>query len=564
MVREAPAGGRLGRAQGAAQVSRRRRSSPRSCSRRPRASCASRPSGPWAWPSACTKASSWARRARSVSSPTCVPTRPGCPTTPSPRCARTSPGATARTALPAEPNVFKSKKSAQDAHEAIRPTSTKFDPETVRQLMTASGGRDAARDRGPGQAVHADLEPLRGLPDDPGRVRPDRDRHRGGPGRAARHRPGDQGRRLPRGLRRDGGGRRLRGREHRQPARGAARARCCGCVEAKPEQHFTQPPPRFSEATLVKELEEKGIGRPSTYAAILSTVQDRGYVEKREGRLLPHRAGGDGQRPAGEELPRDRQHRLHRPDGGAPRRGGGGRGRSGCGCCATSTRPSSRTLEKAKVEMRDVKREEIPTEHVCEKCGKVMVIKWGRNGHFLACSGYPECRNTKEYMRAADGSIKVVRDHPRDQREVPHLRLDHGDPPRPLRRVPGLLAATPSARPPAPSRSGVACPTPRLRRLPHREALAAGQGLLRLRQLLEDQVRLRLLGPPGPPPLPQLQRRLHRREGLQGRHPPPLHRRRLRLHRRQGRRRRRSRRRRCAPPAPAPPPRHPDPDAKAS
>src|SRR5205814_5717451 len=62
-------------------------------------------------------------------------------------------------------------------------------------------------------------------------------------------------------------------------------------LETKPEQHFTQPPPRFSEATLVKELEEKGIGRPSTYATILSTVQDRGYVEKREGRLYPTELG---------------------------------------------------------------------------------------------------------------------------------------------------------------------------------------------------------------------------------------------------------------------------------
>ena len=62
-------------------------------------------------------------------------------------------------------------------------------------------------------------------------------------------------------------------------------------LEIKPEQHFTQPPPRFSEATLVKELEEKGIGRPSTYAAILSTIQDRGYVEKKEGRLHPTELG---------------------------------------------------------------------------------------------------------------------------------------------------------------------------------------------------------------------------------------------------------------------------------
>ena len=58
--------------------------------------------------------------------------------------------------------------------------------------------------------------------------------------------------------------------------------------------------------------------------------------------------------------------------------------------------------------MRDVKREEIPTDEVCEKCGKPMVIKWGRNGRFLACSGYPECRNTKEFTRNADGSLTVV------------------------------------------------------------------------------------------------------------------------------------------------------------
>jgi len=70
--------------------------------------------------------------------------------------------------------------------------------------------------------------------------------------------------------------------------------------------------------------------------------------------------------------------------------------------------PFKLDLEKAKVEMRDVKREEQPTDEVCEKCTKPMVIKWGRNGHFLACSGYPDCRNTKEYTRNADGTLKVV------------------------------------------------------------------------------------------------------------------------------------------------------------
>ena len=66
--------------------------------------------------------------------------------------------------------------------------------------------------------------------------------------------------------------------------------------------------------------------------------------------------------------------------------------------------PFKDDLEKAKVEMRDVKREEMPTDQVCEKCGKPMVIKWGRNGSFLACSGYPECHNTKEFTQNDDGS----------------------------------------------------------------------------------------------------------------------------------------------------------------
>jgi DNA topoisomerase-1 len=70
--------------------------------------------------------------------------------------------------------------------------------------------------------------------------------------------------------------------------------------------------------------------------------------------------------------------------------------------------PFKLDLEKAKIEMRDVKREEEATSEVCEKCGKPMVIKWGRNGHFLACSGYPDCRNTKEFTRKADGTLTIV------------------------------------------------------------------------------------------------------------------------------------------------------------
>ena len=243
---------------------------------------------------------------------------------------------------------------------------------------------------------------------------------------------------------------------------------------------------------------------------------------------------------------------------------------------ATSTRRSSSDLEKAKVEMRDVKREEIPTEHVCEKCGKAMVIKWGRNGHFLACSGYPECRNTKEYTRDADGSITGGGDHPRDQREVPHLRLADGDPPRPLRRVPGLLAL-PRVQDHQPDLDRRGLPAARLRRLPDREALArAARSFFGCSNYSKTKCDFVSWDRPVPRACPQLQRRLHRGEGLQGRRAPPLHRRRLRLLRRQGRRRGRaaaaaagSAAGTAAAPAPVatatvPPDAAPDPDAKAS
>ena len=163
------------------------------------------------------------------------------------------------------------------------------------------------------------------------------------------------------------------------------------------EQHFTQPPPRFSEATLVKELEEKGIGRPSTYAAILSTIQDRGYVEKEAGALFPTELGVMvnglmvGSSPTSSiDFTAQMEEELDQVEEGEL---------TGSQACASSTRRSRSTSRGPAIEMRDVKREEIPTDQICEKCGKPMVIKWGRNGHFLACSGYPECKNTREVNR---------------------------------------------------------------------------------------------------------------------------------------------------------------------
>ena len=175
----------------------------------------------------------------------------------------------------------------------------------------------------------------------------------------------------------------------------------------RPEQHFTQPPPRFSEASLVKELEERGIGRPSTYASIMSTIVDRGYVEKREARFFPTELGILVNGLLVESFPEivssdftaKMESDLDKVEDGAVD------WRKLLGGFYT---PFKDELEKARTEMRDVKREEIATEWVCEKCGKPMVIKWGRNGSFLACQGYPECRNTQEVVKNLDGTWEKV------------------------------------------------------------------------------------------------------------------------------------------------------------
>jgi DNA topoisomerase I len=162
-----------------------------------------------------------------------------------------------------------------------------------------------------------------------------------------------------------------------------------------PTQHFTQPPPRYNEASLVKALESRGIGRPSTYATILSTIQDREYVVKQEGKFLPTETGEvvvellvqSFQELFDYEYTARMEDHLDRIESGREK--------------WTQSMKSfydllSSRLTVAEKEMRDVKGEEIPTDEVCEKCGSKMVIKWGKFGRFMACSGYPECKNTRE------------------------------------------------------------------------------------------------------------------------------------------------------------------------
>ena len=176
------------------------------------------------------------------------------------------------------------------------------------------------------------------------------------------------------------------------------------------KQHFTQPPPRYNEALLIKELEEKGIGRPSTYAAIISTIQDRKYVEKVEGRFLPTETGRtvndfllkgfpdvvnvDFTSQLEAEL--DEVEEGNKPWVDAVR---------------DFYDPFALDLEKAKSIPGPKDTVEPPTDIPCEKCGRMMEIKWGRNGKFLACPGYkddPPCKNTQNFEKLPDGTIKII------------------------------------------------------------------------------------------------------------------------------------------------------------
>ncbi len=171
------------------------------------------------------------------------------------------------------------------------------------------------------------------------------------------------------------------------------------CLGLTPEQHFTQPPPRYTEATLIKALEEQGIGRPSTYAPIIATIQDRNYVEKDRGRLVPTKLGF-----AVTDL-----LTAHFPD--IMDVGFTARVEEGLDEIARGERqwvpmlqdfyqPFQQALEKAMKEAERVPRELIDeeTDEVCEKCGRPMVIKTGRFGRFLSCSGFPECRNSRPLL----------------------------------------------------------------------------------------------------------------------------------------------------------------------
>ncbi|MBV9406455.1 MAG: type I DNA topoisomerase [Acidobacteriaceae bacterium] len=292
--------------------------------------------------------------------------------------------------LPGSPNVYKTKKDAQDAHEAIRPTSVLRTPESLEKSLAedelklyrliwmrfvASQMMPAIFDqttidigakgksgvdylfRATGSVLKFDgfLKVY-----EEGKDQKDED---------------DED------------------LKHKLPA--VTEGEKLKFKEIRPEQHFTEPPPRYNEATLVKKLEADGVGRPSTYASILSTIQDREYVKKEGGKFIPTELGmvvTDLLLESFNDLfdvkytARMEEELDEIEDGKLEWRAAVGEfyGRF------------QKDLEHAARNMTDIKRMERPTDLVCEKCGKPMVIKWGKHGSFIACTGYPECTNTRE------------------------------------------------------------------------------------------------------------------------------------------------------------------------
>jgi DNA topoisomerase-1 len=168
-------------------------------------------------------------------------------------------------------------------------------------------------------------------------------------------------------------------------------------MQLLPEQHFTQPPPRFTEATLVKALEEQGIGRPSTYVPTIGTLMARNYVTLEEKKLVPTELGFVVNDLLVEHFPNvfdigftsQLESELDDIASGE---------RAWVPTLAQFYGPFTKTLQNAEKTMEKVKIRDEPTDEVCEKCGSPMVIKLGRFGKFMACSAFPECRNSKPLL----------------------------------------------------------------------------------------------------------------------------------------------------------------------
>ena len=305
--------------------------------------------------------------------------------------------------LPAKANRFRTKKGAQDAHEAIRPTSVALDPETVKAHLTKEQyylyrliwSRFVASQMPPATfddttldvaAAEYVLRAKGSVPKFSGWMAV-----YGQPGQDAESETATV---ATAGVDDDSTTGLL-------PA--LSKGDGLELKKLTPEQKFTQPPPRFSEATLVKELDENGIGRPSTYASIIGVLQVREYTAKVEGRFKPTRLGrlvtdlltASFDRIIQVDYTREMEERLDKIEEGEA---------DYAGTLGSFYEDFQVDLAKAAESMPDIKTKGLPSDETCDKCQSPMIIKVGKFGMFLACSAYPDCQNTRELETAESTS----------------------------------------------------------------------------------------------------------------------------------------------------------------
>jgi len=181
-----------------------------------------------------------------------------------------------------------------------------------------------------------------------------------------------------------------------------------------PSQHFTKPPARFSDATLVKELEENGIGRPSTYAPTISTIAARHYVDRKAGYFYPTEVGIVVTDLLVKHFPdilnvsftAEMEEELDKVEEA---------NMEWVAVLNNFYAPFKKDLAQAHVNMEDIKKRKVRTDYKCELCGRVMLFRWSRRGTFLGCSGFPRCKNTKPARKTEEGKIELVEVETTDQ-----------------------------------------------------------------------------------------------------------------------------------------------------
>lgn len=290
--------------------------------------------------------------------------------------------------LPEKPRVYKTKKDAQDAHEAIRPTYLDMDPESIKDSLTLDQYKlykliydrflASQMESSVYEVLSAELEvegyifkltgsklKFAGFMEVYVEGKDTEDE--------------EEENQLPE----------IREGEALKP------------IKLESKQHFTQPPSRYTEATLIKALEENGIGRPSTYAPTIQTILERGYVAKEDRFLKPTELGRIVTNILKEyfkdiidiEFTAELESNLDKIEEGKL---------EWTEVVKKYYQPLEKELEIARATLLKVKVEDEETDIVCENCGRKMVIKKGRYGKFLACPGYPECKNTKPYYDYLD------------------------------------------------------------------------------------------------------------------------------------------------------------------